>query len=1176
VSIPYITSTKSHSQKPLVQFTSLGFWTFNQKTIQLLISEKKQLHAFIQDQSGKSKEIRAEQIKGGIHGLLTEEDMVQLVLDVSPHQLQVVPHKGKSGEWNLHLFPKLRGEGGDDIIWMERGREFAQEREETLKKESIVLDTIASSFSEEISCYEKAKAHRQYQKANTSDIDHKIRVVRGEFFAFLAKAQVDSFIPSSTDQQKIRNLIPLYQKSEWSFSALEANLEHNERSHFLAACIFEAQGNILLAIHYYLCIAESFHPAYPETCQKLVQKAEALARKESHPETFCNFLLRLDLHFLSDLNCEPLRSNVTALRHVFTEEIDKVKHSSPKIPSCFICFSVTDPDAQKWVKESLVPDLKAIGTNPICSSTHLQPGMDLNLFQSGSYHEDFTLIICTPELKHKCIKREKDPKGSVQEIRMAQERPSGTTIPIYFKGFSLDSSPTPLIEPIFGVEASSYCYLKIFELFAVLKGLQREAATKPIMVLKNKARMLFHQTQPLSDFSSSSLSGALTFQTQEPHLLPRVSSSSSSSLPDEIKMRQAYELLIEEMKGAYSGKPLSCYIMSDEQPSTKEWVREHVWKDLHRLNVQVEFAPITFKPNVPRIRQSTKLKKADFVIVICTPKLKEKDTRFTTDLIPTMIGRDVDLLADRIETDSGARQYSVFQLLYRGTWEESALDIVTSGSRLEVDTPEKYFISTLTTFASTLGLEYDTYVEKMEKSIKILSQGKALLLPEVPPHTATPPLYPCSTSSYSPETPYENPLFVKRREIDLDALFRQTHFVVLTQDPEVLSCVGKTQIAVEYARHAKQYSRVYWIDCSNFESFNQEIDWITPGFLIVFDQAKDWTDLSKHFHQLNHPFRGHILVTSRNPHWNQEGIILQKVSPFKNEEALELLQKTAQIWDEDEIALKLVEKFEAVPSLISEVGQKAHDCKIRLVDIELHLKGEQEDSRKKGNVSPVEICLGRGHELDYCHRWFQKKQTPLFLLGKPNSGKTTFAKHFAYTYAHHYEIITYISFEDPISDYQRLVKILNVPFYKESWLEHIKVILSHKKALLIFDDVKEPLSELPHCDVIIIGRGPLESSLSLNKNASQITEMILKDPELSSYVKGNLLLAQTVKKFMNHGLTKDQALEGLSQGKAKWDEHTFPIIQALETTRNFTSNDVVIPLLKLITSFHPKKNQTES
>ncbi|MFI6409314.1 FxSxx-COOH system tetratricopeptide repeat protein [Streptomyces sp. NPDC050548] len=146
--------------------------------------------------------------------------------------------------------------------------------------------------------------------------------------------------------------------------------------------------------------------------------------------------------------------------------------------------------------------------------------------------------------------------------------------------------------------------------------------------------------------------------------------------------------------------------------------------------------------------------------------------------------------------------------------------------------------------------------------------------------------------------------------------------------------VGKTQVAIEYGhRFAGEYELVWWIRSEEpalivdqlaalavktgaaqantppseaLDALAEELRTRTR-WLLVFDNAEDPASLAPYLPSGN----GHVLITSRNPNWQERAVVLG-VDGFARSESIELLQARVPGLAEDD-ADRLAQELEDLP-----------------------------------------------------------------------------------------------------------------------------------------------------------------------------------------------------------------------------------------------------------------------
>ena len=151
--------------------------------------------------------------------------------------------------------------------------------------------------------------------------------------------------------------------------------------------------------------------------------------------------------------------------------------------------------------------------------------------------------------------------------------------------------------------------------------------------------------------------------------------------------------------------------------------------------------------------------------------------------------------------------------------------------------------------------------------------------------------------------------------------------------------VGKSQLALEYAyRHEKEYNMVYWIRSEDMSTLKSDLRMLglemgiaedflkddkiistmkgvlenRQGWLLVFDNAEDPKLLAQVIPQRG----GHILITSRNKHWDKT----VSIDVFSQEEALLYLQKISGVSGQEEELKLLAKELGHLPLALTQAG----------------------------------------------------------------------------------------------------------------------------------------------------------------------------------------------------------------------------------------------------------------
>ena len=310
--------------------------------------------------------------------------------------------------------------------------EFVKKTQEKLNEYTVCAQK-EETFKNVCKAYEDAIYHLQIayrfikkNNSNIQEVETEINRLQKELFEFNLPYAMDLYLTSIEDQNSFKKNLSLLENEE-NFSSLmfklTENLPEEQGSlvdNFTCAYVYESLNKPKRAAQHYLYLSQQYiDNANPSLSAKCLKKAETLIKEKteaSDPFPMANFLERLDRNLLeqflknspnNDANIEYLEKTLLkkdAIRIAFEKYLHGLEKLSPKIdkPTCFICFNVEEEDVNKWLENTLVPDLDRIGIKPIFCFSDLGPSKELSAFQGLIRQSNLVIVICTPLLKKKC------------------------------------------------------------------------------------------------------------------------------------------------------------------------------------------------------------------------------------------------------------------------------------------------------------------------------------------------------------------------------------------------------------------------------------------------------------------------------------------------------------------------------------------------------------------------------------------------------------------------------------------------------------------------------------------------------------------------------------------------------------------------------------------------------
>ena len=577
----------------------------------------------------------------------------------------------------------------------------------------------------------------------------------------------------------------------------------------------------------------------------------------------------------------------------------------------------------------------------------------------------------------------------------------------------------------------------------------------------------------------------------------------------ENRIHLEYVTFLEKMRNHFSYDTFSCFISYDPLKETEDWVKKFLYRDLITLGIRPIFRGFSQEVGKHEVDYSKTIRDADFVLVLCSPTMKEKYENYLRGIKDDYrLGMEMEFLKDRYL--SGKDLYNTFHLQMSGTSEEIAFSNLPGFFQRKnfvnlCQDPSAHYSKNLMYFTESLKFFCDLL--KIPENVKANYIGElARKIEEIENHSLTEkpkvdeflekqkaiPILPLPDRSKSNtrliEVPSVGKDYQPRENVSLDSLFKTTNHIVLTQDPTIICGVGKTYLAAQYVYHfGEKYSKVLWLNGRNENSLQESlskiseslknekvkgkeffVEWVDNTSLVIFDDVADPQMIAPY---LPRSFC-HTLITSRHSNWSDDW---KKVSLklLTVDEGKQLLARITQKFD-DQAAETLAISLGNIPSLISEVGYLLKDIHEGpksyppIQESKIAAKGRIFSDRAKLFSRPQHFAGRKPYIAVIQERIFTNSCPIIILQGPPSIGKTSIAHEFAFQNVAKFKRLWHLPcakeeiLEKAVQEFAKQLGISNQEQDLSTVLKEIYKVLSRQegKTLLIFDDLVEEKAHL--------------------------------------------------------------------------------------------------------------------
>ena len=162
--------------------------------------------------------------------------------------------------------------------------------------------------------------------------------------------------------------------------------------------------------------------------------------------------------------------------------------SDNEVPTCFICFNVSESDVGDFLRDKLVLDIELAGFKVHFCFRDLEYSDNLFDFMDEAYYSDRAVVVCTPALKKKVEDKVLGVSYEVSLVNGARKVRDGSNpkdvFPLFYSGSREESAPNPWFLTCFAAKLfadsddawEDNYFETAFKFIAALKGMSRNEA----------------------------------------------------------------------------------------------------------------------------------------------------------------------------------------------------------------------------------------------------------------------------------------------------------------------------------------------------------------------------------------------------------------------------------------------------------------------------------------------------------------------------------------------------------------------------------------------------------------------------------------------------------------------------------------------------------------------------
>ena len=751
--------TKNAKSDCNIKKSYLGQWCSTNHKICLYTQDNK-IWAVVKDMFGEVMILPNKHIKGGINGIITQDNLLKMI-KCNHDRIEITLHQNRNNQLTLWVIPKLEAAGRADEILIKKAKECEKQAKEYAKLFKMFHDTdnfdsACVKYQETLNFYKRAYNVKDRNAENTEQIKNVLSKLRKEFFLFKLNQKMDTYLAEPKDRREVNEIFDLFIDEEDVFTltleVIESTSQEKRSKAENLACAYSAEflKNYTLAIKSYLLLSRQNYDYenqnqndnknqtyYSGNCLKKAESLIEEAKQTSNYFNIADFLKEVGaewlldtiqyipgcdyfIHLVEDNQLETMAN--TFKKKKLEKAIETYKNNPNEETFNNICNEYKEaiyylnvlPESLKSNNKNTLNELqKEFFEFKLDSimNLYLPSAADQSKFRNSldlhEYNFSFMLEVIkrNPEEKRSHIDNFTcayiyeflgDPISSSQHYLTLSKQ--------YFQNDNPVSSATCLKKAESLIREKATTSNDPFPISNFLEMLDRKWINR-----------LNDQLYELNDNAINDVKRVLNND------LKRV-------LLEKDAVRMTFQESLNKIRNHANNIEPNCFICFNvEEPDVQDWLSNTLVPDLERVGVKTIFALNSLKIGADLNNFQSQIRNTDFVIIACTPGLKEKCIRRTK--APAGSTLEIKLALERFKDYD--KYETTFLIYLKGDHQSSCPSAFLEpffGKKLNIDGKNSdfnYYASSLNFFAHMRKVKQGQF-QKIEYTFKY--QIEAILL----------------------------------------------------------------------------------------------------------------------------------------------------------------------------------------------------------------------------------------------------------------------------------------------------------------------------------------------------------------------------------------------------------------------------------------------------------------